>query len=145
MRLLDRRGVEFSIAAKQHKHIGALIDEIPETDRQAVIDYPDTATAPPDAGLGDHAWLRLAEVRQTAHPARSLPVYWRLIDSALQTADRRAYAAAERLLKRALDAAAAGDEVDAFDARLAALRERHRRRPSLITVLDKAKLAPRQA
>ncbi len=101
-----------------------------------------TATALPDADLGDHAWLRLAEARQKTHPAQALPVYWRLIDGVLQTADRRAYAAAVRLLKRARDAAAAAEEIDAFEARLAALRERHRRRPSLITMLDKAKLVP---
>jgi uncharacterized Zn finger protein len=69
-------------------------------------------------------------------------VYWRLIDGTLETADRRAYAAAVRLLKRARDAAAAGGEVQAFEARLLALRDRHRRRPSLIAMLDKAKLAP---
>ena len=51
-----------------------------------------TATALPDPDLGDQAWLRLAEARQKTHPAQVLPVYWRLIDSALETADRRAYA-----------------------------------------------------
>ena len=101
-----------------------------------------TATSRPDLDLGDHAWLRLAETRQKTHPAQALPVYWRLIDSALHTADRRAYAAAVRLLKRARDAAAAAEEIDAFQTRLAALRERHRRRPSLIAMLDKAKLVP---
>jgi hypothetical protein len=101
-----------------------------------------TATALPDADLGDHAWLRLAEARQKAHPAQALAVYWRLIDSALETADRRAYTAAVRLLKRARDAAAAGGETDAFQVRLAALHEQHRRRPSLIAMLNKAKLVP---
>jgi len=86
--------------------------------------------------------LRLAEERQKIHPAQALPVYWRLIDSTLETADRRAYAAAVRLLKRARDAATAGGEIHAFEARLLALRDRHRRRPSLIAMLDKAKLAP---
>ena len=100
------------------------------------------AAAPAGLELGERARLRLAESRQKTHPAQALPVYWRLIDSALETADRRAYAAAVRLLKRARDAAGAGGEVDAFDARFAALRERHRRRPSLIAMLDKAKLAP---
>jgi hypothetical protein len=100
------------------------------------------AMALPDLDIGEHAWLRLAETRQKTHPAQALPVYWRLIDSVLETADRRAYAAAVRLLKRARDAAAGGGEVDAFEARLGALRERHRRRPSLIAMLDKAKLAP---
>lgn len=69
-------------------------------------------------------------------------MYWLLIDNALETADRRAYAAAVRLLKRGRAAAAAGGEMAAFEARLVALRERHRRRPSLIAMLDKAKLAP---
>jgi hypothetical protein len=101
-----------------------------------------TATALPELDLGQQAWLRLAEVRQKTHPAQALPVYWGLIDSALETADRRAYSTAVKLLKRARDAAAAGDEVEAFEARLLALRERYRRRPSLIAMLDKAKLAP---
>jgi hypothetical protein len=87
-------------------------------------------------------WLRLAEARQKTHPAQALPVYWRLIDGVLHTADRRAYTAAVRLLKRARDAAAAAGETDAFEASVAALRERHRRRPSLITMLDKATLVP---
>jgi hypothetical protein len=100
------------------------------------------ASAPLGLELGEHAWQRLAEARQKTHPAQALPVYWRLIDSTLETADRRAYAAAVRLLKRARDAATAGGEVDAFEARLVGLRERHRRRPSLIAMLDKAKLAP---
>jgi hypothetical protein len=45
MRLLDRRGVEFSIAVKQHKHIRALIDQIPDAGWQVVINYPDTGEA----------------------------------------------------------------------------------------------------
>jgi len=100
------------------------------------------ASAPAGLELGERAWLRLAESRQKTHPAQALPVYWRLIDSALETTDRRAYAAAVRLLKQARDVAAAGGDVEAFEVRLLALRERHRRRPSLIAMLDKAKLAP---
>ena len=101
-----------------------------------------TAIALPSPDLGEHAWLRLAEARQKSHPAEALPVYWRLIDSTLDTADRRAYASAVRLLKRAREAATAGGEVEVFEARLLELRDRHRRRPSLIAMLDKAKLAP---
>jgi len=99
-----------------------------------------TATSLPALDLGERVWLRLAEARQKSEPAQALPVYWRLIDSTLETADRRAYSGAVRLLKRARDAAAAGGEVQAFEARLLALRDRHRRRPSLIAMLDKAKL-----
>ena len=45
MRLLDRRGVEFSIAVKQHTHIRGLIEQIAEETWQAVADYPDTGEA----------------------------------------------------------------------------------------------------
>jgi hypothetical protein len=45
MATLDRQGVEFSIGVRQHKHIRALIDEIPETDWVTVADYPDTGEA----------------------------------------------------------------------------------------------------
>jgi Transposase DDE domain group 1 len=45
MQTLDRQGVEFSIGVRQHKHIRALIDEIPETDWITVNDYPDTGEA----------------------------------------------------------------------------------------------------
>ncbi len=103
------------------------------------------AAAPVALELGELAWLRLAESRQKTHPAQALPVYWRLIDSTLETADRRAYAAAVRLLKRARDAATAGGEVGEFEARLLTLRDRHRRRPSLIAMLAKAKLGPTPA
>ncbi len=40
MRTLDQRGVEFSVAVKQSATIGALIEQIPETDWISVSDYP---------------------------------------------------------------------------------------------------------
>lgn len=56
-------------------------------------------------------------------------------------ADRRNYAQAVRLLTHAKTAAAAAGKGDDFQAtRLAALREQHRRRPTLIAMLNKAKL-----
>jgi hypothetical protein len=45
MKALDLQGVEFSIGVRQHKHIRALIDDIPETDWITVSDYPDTGEA----------------------------------------------------------------------------------------------------
>jgi uncharacterized Zn finger protein len=54
--------------------------------------------------------------------------------------DRRAYAAAVRVFKRAGDAATATDDVQAFNQHIAELREQHRRRPTLIAMLDKAGL-----
>ncbi len=45
MKALARQGVEFSIGVKQSKTIGALIEQIPETDWITVADYPDTGQA----------------------------------------------------------------------------------------------------
>ena len=77
-----------------------------------------TATTLPGLDLGERAWLRLAEERQKTHPAQALPVYWRLIDSTLETADRRAYAAAVRLLKGHATRPRPAARFDAFEARL---------------------------
>jgi uncharacterized Zn finger protein len=54
--------------------------------------------------------------------------------------DQRAYARAVRVLKQARTAAQAADRTDAFDAHIAGLRDQHRRRPTLIAMLDKAGL-----
>lgn len=71
-------------------------------------------------------------------PADALVVYLRLVDNALTTADRRAYQAAIRYLESAKRAAIAAEATNEFQTRVTELRELHRRRPSLITLLDKA-------
>jgi uncharacterized Zn finger protein len=83
-------------------------------------------------------WQRLAEAREATEPAESMVVYQRLADEALDHADKRAYRAAVRYLKAARRAAAAADRSVDFTLHVAALRERNRRRPTLIAMLDKA-------
>ena len=90
--------------------------------------------------LGERQWLRLAEAREPSHPADAIPVYLRLVDEILGAADRRAYQQAVRILKKARQATMAAGESDRFGAVIADLRERHRRRPTLIKMLDKAGL-----
>ena len=51
-----------------------------------------------------------------------------------------AYLSARRQLRRAQKAAGAAGLSEEFDEHLAALREQHRRRPTLIAILDKAGL-----
>lgn len=75
------------------------------------------------------------------HPADAMVVWFRLVDDALTTADKRSYQAAVRYLKAAKKAAAAADAMVEFEVRVAGLRETHRRRPSLIAMLDKAGFA----
>lgn len=99
-----------------------------------------TAIAAPQDELGSDLWLRLAESRQRDSPADALPVYQRLVDEILECADRRAYRSAAGILKRAHAAAQAADMPDEFGEYLAQLREQHRRRPTLIAILDKANL-----
>jgi uncharacterized Zn finger protein len=54
--------------------------------------------------------------------------------------DRRAYARAVRILEHARSVADAAGHRDDFTAHISRLREQHRRRPTLIAMLDKAKL-----
>ena len=98
------------------------------------------AVAAPRDALGPDLWLRLAESSERDRPADALAVYQGIADEVLERADRRAYRSAARILQRARAAAQAAGELDAFGDYLARLREQHRRRPTLIAILDKANL-----
>jgi uncharacterized Zn finger protein len=100
----------------------------------------DTAVAAPPAELHADLWLRLAESRETDDPADALAVYEQVVDEMLEETDRRAYTRAVRILKRARSAAQAAGQLDSFTDHVARLREQHRRRPTLIALLDKASL-----
>jgi hypothetical protein len=100
----------------------------------------DTAQITQEELLGRDLWLRLAEIREAAHPADAVAVYRRVADEVLEQTDRRAYAAAVRILKRARDAAKAADDLESFSRYITDLREQQRRRPTMIAMLDKAGL-----
>ena len=94
------------------------------------------------ATSGDHQlspshWQRLAEAREQTAPAAAMALYLRLADEALERADKRAYQVAIRHLKAARRAATTAGRLSDFTERVLALRERNRRRPSLIAMLDK--------
>jgi hypothetical protein len=99
-----------------------------------------TALAAPRDALGSDLWLRLAERRERDRPADALAVYQRIADEVLERADRRAYQSAARILQRARAAAQSAGELDAFAEYLTGLRERYRRRATLIAILDEAGL-----
>jgi hypothetical protein len=100
----------------------------------------DEAVAAPADEIDADLWLRLAEAREASHPADALAVYTRVADEVLVETDRRAYSRAVRILKRARAAATAAGRDPDFTAHISRLREQHRRRPTLIAMLDKAKL-----
>jgi hypothetical protein len=108
-------------------------------DDEVELAWSATTAAPQDA-LGSEVWLRLAERSERDRPADALAVYQRIADEVLERADRRAYRAAARILERAQVAAQAAGQLDAFAEYLAELRERYRRRPTLIAILGKADL-----
>lgn len=93
-----------------------------------------------DRDLHGSQWLRLAGAREPTVPADAMAVYLRLADDVLAKADKRAYRQAVRYLKAARRAATAADRRADFDDRLTGLREQHRRRPTLIAMLEKVGL-----
>ena len=93
-----------------------------------------------DRDLDVSQWLRLAEAREPTAPGDAMVVYLRLAEGALERADKRAYRTAVRHLTAARRAATAADRLDEFAVRLDDLRQRNRRRPSLMAMLDKAGL-----
>jgi uncharacterized Zn finger protein len=100
----------------------------------------EVATADPDWDAGDRRWMRLAEAREANHPGDALEVYLRLADRELETTGRAAYTRATRILKLAVRFAASADRTADFTDHMQMLRDRHRPRPTLIAMLDKAGL-----
>ncbi len=125
-----------SILAEQNS--GGLVDVLleagePDAAWQITVDRPDWDPS-------DQRWMRLAEAREPSEPRDALAVYLRLAESQLETTGRAAYARAAAILKKAARAAKASDGEEAFAKHMVALREQHRRRPTLLVVLDKARL-----
>ncbi|HEC09191.1 MAG TPA: hypothetical protein ENI86_06440 [Acidimicrobiales bacterium] len=124
-------------------------DVLAERDPAGLIDAlladgePDRAwntASATDRDLDVSQWLRLAEAREPTAPGDAMVVYLRLAEGALERADKRAYRTAVRHLTAARRAATAADRLDEFAVRLDDLRQRNRRRPSLMAMLDKAGL-----
>ena len=99
------------------------------------------AVAAPQEQLDAKQWLRIAASREAEHPEDALTVYQAVADEVLETADRRAYADGVRILKKAAKSARAAGRAEDFAKHIAGLRERYRRRPTLIAMLDKAGFA----
>ena len=98
------------------------------------------ATSDNDWYAGDQRWALLADTREATNPAASLGAYMRLVESSLRTTDKNSYRTAVGYLKRARRAANAAELSADLDDYIASLRELHRRRPTLIQMLDKAGL-----
>ncbi|MGI8756599.1 MAG: DUF6880 family protein [Acidimicrobiales bacterium] len=124
-------------AALAERDSTALIDAL-LTDGEPAAAW-DVATSS-SRELHSSQWLRLAEVREPTEPSDALAVYLRLVDLALVDANKAAYREAVRHLKAARRAATSAGRAAEFTEHLTGVRERNRRRPSFMTMLDKAGL-----
>lgn len=110
-----------------------LVDGEPEAAWRVTVDHPDW-----DPGQG--RWKRLAECRESSHPADAMVVYFKLADVELETTGRTAYTRAAALLREARRAADAAGRRQVFSDHVAALRQKFRKRPALIEILDRSAL-----
>ena len=118
--------------------LGGLVDVLlSDGELEAAWQVPRTH---PDWDPGPQRWMRLAEAREGSAPGDALDVYLRLADLQLETTGKAAYVRAVAILKKAAQAARVAERQGEFADHLAALREMHRRRPTFIAVLDKARL-----
>lgn len=120
------------------RDLGGLVDVLlfdgeAETAWQVLQDHPEWDPDP-------QRWMHLAEAREASMPSDALEVYLRLVDIQLETTGKAAYVRAVAILKKAAEAARAANSQDEFATHLAALRETHRRRPTFMAVLEKARL-----
>ena len=84
--------------------------------------------------------LALIEARSVEQPGDAMGAYLDLADTHLANTGREHYERAVRLLKKAAAPAARADREADLRTHVAALRETHKRRPTLITLLDRAAL-----
>ena len=117
---------------------GALVDVL-LAEGEGVAAW-DVAERNPTWNPGADRSYRLAQAREADEPADALLVYVSLADTELETTNQKAYQRAARILTDAKRAADAAGRTAAFHDHITTLREKHRRRPTLIKILDKAGL-----
>jgi uncharacterized Zn finger protein len=118
--------------------LGGLVDALfldrePDAAWQVTEDHPDWDPGP-------SRWKRLAESREPSHPGDAMVVYFKLADVELETTGRTAYTRAAVLLRRARRAAEAAGRRKEFSDHVTALREKFRKRPALMEILDRSAL-----
>jgi uncharacterized Zn finger protein len=106
----------------------------------ALLDDGDPAEAWQAAakhGCGDRAWLEVARTHGTAHPAEVLAGWRDAVRRCLSRTGRDAYREVGVLLEELRHLSARCGEEESFTALVAEIRERHHRRPALLTELTR--------
>lgn len=139
--------VDRTVGASAREEIIAALEATPSALVYYLVDTVGDVEVAWDAahrlGLDDrHAWDRLAAAYETIDPAAAIEVHLRSVAANLVEANTRAYRPAARELARLRGVAGkAGPEaVSLVDAAIADLRERYRRRPSMLDAFDRAHL-----
>jgi len=101
----------------------------------------DAYQANESARLNEKDVLALVEARGADHPGDALDAYLRLADAHLVNTGREHYERAVRMLKKAVTPAGRAEREADLREHVAGLREIHKRRPTLIALLDRAGLA----
>jgi hypothetical protein len=107
--------------------------------REDLLDEAWAAAIANPGQVPESQWFQLIEAREKDHPADVIRPYQDLIEIGLEKAsDKYRYPKAIKTIRRLQDSYhRAGDEAG-FSAYLADLRQRHRRKTSFLTKLDKA-------
>jgi hypothetical protein len=93
-----------------------------------------------ESEIGRRRWQVLADARMKSDPADALDAFLNLADQELAIAGRPSYGRAIKLLKKAARSAEAAGRTAVFDEHVRELREQYRRRPSMLSMFDRAGL-----
>jgi uncharacterized Zn finger protein len=88
-----------------------------------------------EGGCEVRVWRQLADARRERHPDESISVYRRLLDQNLEQADVRAYHEAVALLREIQKTLTDHAREEEFADDVERIREAHRRRPKLLSLL----------
>lgn len=86
--------------------------------------------------IPDQLWLKLATARETDHPGDAVPVYQRLIETAVEHTNNAAYDEAIKLVKRLKPLLARLNKPMAFGQYLALLRGKYKAKRNFMKLLD---------
>jgi hypothetical protein len=107
--------------------------------REDLLDEAWAAAMANPGQVPESQWFQLIEVREKDHPTDVIRPYQDLIEIGLEKAsDKYRYPKAIKTIRRLRDSYQRADDEAGFSAYLADLRQRHRRKTSFLTKLDKA-------
>jgi len=87
--------------------------------------------------ISDGLWLKLATTREEGHPGDAVPIYRRLIETAIEQTNNSAYEEAIKLVKRLKPLLARLDIPEDFRQYVAMLRAKYKAKRNFIKLLDK--------